>query len=140
MESWLARLMNPLCAASSGVPVGTPIRLTLTSEDVIHDFAVPAFRIKQDVLPGRYTETWFQATKAGEYELHCAEYCGTDHSVMGGSIIVMEDAAYEQWLHTGNVQTTLAESGQRLFTQYGCSGCHALNATVRAPLLNGIGK
>lgn len=120
------------------VPVDRPIKLTMTSQDVIHDFYIPAFRIKQDVLPGRYTEIWFQATQTGEFALHCAEYCGTDHSVMGGSIIVMDAAAYEQWLHTGNIQQTLAEGGERLFTRYGCSGCHGNNSTVKAPSLAGI--
>lgn len=120
------------------VPVGRPIKLIMTSQDVIHSFAVPAFRVKQDVLPGRYTEMWFQPTKAGTYALNCAEYCGTDHSVMGGSIIVMEQAAYEQWLRTGNIQASLAQGGQRLFTRYGCSGCHGLNSSVKAPNLAGI--
>jgi cytochrome c oxidase subunit 2 len=120
------------------VPIGRPIKLLMTSQDVIHSFYVPAFRIKQDVLPGRYTVTWFEATQAGEYPLNCAEFCGTDHAVMGGSIIALDPSDYEQWLHTGNIQTTLAAGGERLFREYGCSGCHGLNSTVHAPNLAGI--
>src|SRR5262249_10969958 len=80
------------------VPIGRPVRLTMTSEDVIHSFYVPAFRTKQDAVPGRYTSIWFEATKVGEYHLFCAEYCGTLHSGMIGHVVVMEPAAFEAWL------------------------------------------
>jgi cytochrome c oxidase subunit 2 len=120
------------------VPVGRPIRLTMTSQDVIHSFYIPAFRIKQDVLPGRYTSMWFQATKPGTYHLFCAEYCGTLHSGMIGSVVVMEPADFEEWLSSGAVRESMAAEGERLFRQYGCSGCHGRNATVRAPLLDGV--
>ncbi|HEX8834808.1 MAG TPA: cytochrome c oxidase subunit II [Abditibacteriaceae bacterium] len=120
------------------VPVGRPIKLTMTSEDVIHDFFIPAFRIKHDVLPGRYTQMWFTATTPGRYHLYCAEYCGTDHSAMVGSVVVMEPADYEKWLRTGNTHVTRAAAGERLFRQYGCSGCHGPNSSVKAPLLEGI--
>ncbi len=120
------------------VPVGRPVKLKMTSQDVIHSFFVPAFRIKQDVLPGRYTEQWFQPTKPGRYHLFCAEYCGTNHSLMGGWIDVMEPAEYERWLSAGESGETLAESGKKLFVQNHCAGCHGPNQAVKAPLLEGI--
>ena len=120
------------------VPVGRPIRLTMTSQDVIHSFYIPAFRVKQDVLPGRYTSMWFQATKPGTYHLFCAEYCGTLHSGMIGNVVVMEPSEFEEWLSSGAVKESMAAEGERLFRQYGCSGCHGPNATVRAPLLDGV--
>jgi cytochrome c oxidase subunit 2 len=109
------------------VPIGQPIKLTMTSEDVIHSFFVPAFRIKADVVPGRYTTTWFQATKAGRYHLFCAEYCGTEHSGMIGWIDVMEQADYQAWLgapQTGETGPPVASAGEGLFQKYGCVTCH----------------
>ena len=120
------------------VPLGYPVKLTITSQDVIHSFYIPAFRIKMDAVPGRYTSTWFEASKTGTFHLFCAEYCGTAHAGMGGQVVVMKPAEYEQWLRTGNPEESLAASGGRLFQQLGCSGCHSLNSTVRAPLLDGI--
>jgi cytochrome c oxidase subunit 2 len=120
------------------VPVGRDVKLTMTSEDVIHSFFVPAFRIKQDVLPGRYTTLWFKATKTGVFHLFCAEFCGTGHSGMVGTVTVMEPADYEKWLRTGNYQGSVAAAGQRLFIKSGCSGCHGQNSSVKAPLLEGI--
>lgn len=120
------------------VPVGRPVRLTMTSQDVIHSFYIPAFRVKQDVVPGRYTSMWFQPTKPGTYHLFCAEYCGTLHSGMIGKIVVMEPAEFEAWLQSGSERESMAAEGERLFRQYGCSGCHGKNATVRAPLLDGV--
>ena len=93
------------------VPAGRPVKMTLTSQDVIHSFYVPAFRIKQDALPGRYTQTWFEATKPGTYHLLCTEYCGTEHSQMGGTVHVMEPAAYAQWLETGESGGSNTEPG-----------------------------
>lgn len=120
------------------VPVGKPVRLTLTSEDVIHSFFVPAFRLKMDVIPGQYTQMWFTPTKPGTYRLFCAEFCGTLHSTMIGEVIVQEPAEYQAWLNQGPTPESLAESGARLFRAHGCSGCHAPNASVRAPLLEGV--
>src|SRR5947199_1879465 len=97
------------------VPVGRDVKLIMTSQDVIHSFFVPAFRTKQDVLPGRYTVAWFHATKAGTYHLFCAEYCGTQHSGMIGDIVVMEPAQYEAWLSGGGASGSLAETGQGIF-------------------------
>ena len=118
--------------------VGRPVKLVMTSQDVIHDFFVPAFRTKQDVVPGRYTTEWFTPTKIGVYHLFCAEYCGMDHSRMTGWVYVMESKDYAQWLASSTEGETVVASGARLFVARGCSGCHSPNATVRAPLLNGI--
>jgi cytochrome c oxidase subunit II len=120
------------------VPLGYPVKLTITSQDVIHSFYIPAFRIKMDAVPGRYTSTWFEASRTGIFHLFCAEYCGTAHAGMGGRVVVMKPAEYEQWLRTGNPEESLAASGERLFQQLGCSGCHSSNSTVRAPLLDGV--
>ncbi|HEX3837698.1 MAG TPA: cytochrome c oxidase subunit II [Steroidobacteraceae bacterium] len=120
------------------VPLGVPIRLTMTSQDVIHSFYVPAFRVKQDVLPGRYTQLWFMATKLGHYELFCAEYCGLDHSRMGGQIVVLRPSAFAQWLEGHAGPATLAAQGAALYRAHGCSGCHGANASIHAPDLNGL--
>lgn len=120
------------------LPVGRPVRLMMTSQDVIHSFFVPAFRTKQDVLPGRYTSVWFNPTRTGKYHLFCAEYCGTKHSGMIGWVYVMEPAEYERWLESGVVGASIAAEGATLFRQLGCSGCHGVNATVRAPMLDGV--
>lgn len=109
------------------VPVGRKVRLIMTSEDVIHDFFVPAFRTKADVMPGRYTTMWFEATKAGRYHLFCAEYCGMNHSGMVGSVIVMEPRDFDNWL-SGNIgSTTPAAAGQQLYQTLGCASCHGAN-------------
>jgi cytochrome c oxidase subunit 2 len=120
------------------VPRGRTIKLLLTSKDVIHSFFVPAFRLKQDAVPGAYTSLWFKPSVVGEYAMFCAEYCGTSHSRMQGRVVVMEPAAYQGWLKRGDIQTSLVTQGARLFRQYGCSGCHDANATVHAPMLNGV--
>jgi len=120
------------------VPRGQDIKLLLTSQDVIHSFFVPAFRLKQDAVPGAYTSLWFKPTVTGEYALFCAEYCGTDHSRMRGRVVVMAPEAYERWLHTRESSTSMATRGAKLFRQYGCSGCHVGNSTVHAPVLDGL--
>jgi len=121
------------------VPRGQPVRLVMTSQDVIHSFFVPAFRAKQDVLPGRYTELWFTATAAGRYHLFCAEYCGTDHAGMGsGEVIVMEPADFQRWLAAADGAPDAASRGAALFREFGCSGCHGANAAVHAPDLAGL--
>ena len=106
------------------VPVGQPVVLTMTSQDVLHDFYVPAFRVKADVLPGRFTTLWFEATKTGAYHLFCAEYCGTEHSLMGGTVYVMEPEKYMEWL-AGGPQKSPTEAGECLFSQCGCVTCHS---------------
>ena len=124
------------------VPTGRPILLTMTSEDVIHDFFVPAFRVKQDVVPGRYTTMWFEATKAGTYHLFCAEYCGTQHSHMIGQVVAMEPADYQAWLAgtTGGAATgvSMADAGRDLFAQLGCETCHKIGEQGRGPSLAGL--
>jgi cytochrome c oxidase subunit 2 len=120
------------------VPLGRNIKLTLASQDVIHSFFLPAFRIKQDVVPGRYTTLWFKADKLGSFHLFCSEYCGTHHSAMTGRVIVMTPAAYQSWLTKGAPGPTLAQQGEKLFRQFGCSGCHVNSTTVRAPPLEGV--
>ncbi len=120
------------------VPQGEPVVVTMTSQDVIHSFFIPAFRIKQDVLPGRYTRLWFTATQLGEFPLFCSEYCGSEHSQMTGRVIVMTPADYGRWLASGQAQPSMAQYGFALFRQLGCSGCHDARSTVHAPLLDGV--
>ncbi|MGH7828868.1 MAG: cytochrome c oxidase subunit II [Candidatus Binatia bacterium] len=120
------------------VPVGRAVKLTLASEDVIHSMFVPAFRVKQDAVPGRYTTVWFEATKTGRYRLFCAEYCGTQHSGMIGRVVVMAPAAYERWLGGGVSEISLADAGRNLFERLGCSTCHLPADTGRGPSLVGL--
>ena len=120
------------------VPVGQDVRLVMASQDVIHSFFIPALRIKQDVVPGRYETMWFRADKVGRYHLFCAEYCGTDHAHMGGWLTVMNARDFGNWLEAQGGQQALAAQGSELFRRYGCSGCHNPGGTVRAPDLNGV--
>ncbi len=120
------------------VPVGRDVKLIMTSQDVIHSWFVPAFRIKQDVLPGRYTTAWFRATKPGVYHLFCSQYCGTMHSGMIGQVVVMEPAQYQDWLSGGGASGSLAASGESLFQQLGCSTCHRSDTQGRGPNLVGL--
>ena len=122
------------------VPVDRDVRMIMTSQDVIHSFFVPAFRIKADVLPGRYTSTWFHATVPGTYHLFCSQYCGTQHSGMVGEVVVMDPAAYQQWAANGS-DGSLAQQGEAAFQQYGCSMCHRADYQGRGPnLVNLFGK
>jgi len=120
------------------VPVGRPVKLIMTSEDVIHDVFVPAFRIKADVVPGRYTHLWFQSTKPGHYRLFCAEYCGTKHSGMIGQVVVMEPSEYQTWLSGGAAEGSLASAGAKLFQDLACNTCHRPDAQGRGPVLEGL--
>lgn len=131
------------------VPVNTPIKLIITSQDVIHSYYIPAFRVKQDAVPGRYTTLWFEATKVGTYHMFCAEYCGTEHSKMIGKIYVMEQAEYETWLMSGSntavasIATdgsadSLAAMGAQIFQQQACQSCHMEADGPLAPTLNGV--
>ncbi len=119
------------------IPVGRRVKLTMTSEDVLHSFFVPAFRTKADVVPGRYTMTWFEATKPGVYHLFCTEYCGTQHSGMIGKVTVMEPADYQTWLSGGSNEPP-AQAGEKLFAGLGCSTCHLADGKGRGPKLNEI--
>ncbi len=116
------------------VPVGRPCKLMLTSEDVIHSFFVPAFRIHMDVLPGRYTSVWFQPTEVGTYHLFCSQYCGTSHAGMIGRIVVMEPNEYQKWLDL-SAEGSLALQGRKTFLRYRCISCHSADADARAPVL-----
>jgi len=119
------------------VPVGRDVKLILTSQDVIHSFSIPEFRIKQDVVPGRYTVAWFRATKPGSYHLFCTQYCGTEHSGMIGTIEVMEPAQYEAWMSGGSTGP-LSASGERIFAELGCATCHRSDSQGRGPNLQGM--
>jgi cytochrome c oxidase subunit 2 len=128
------------------LPVGRPVQLVMTSEDVIHDFSVPAFRIKHDVLPGRYSTLWFEATEPGTYHLFCTQLCGTGHSQMVGDIVAMSGPDYQKWLEQTGASGTMANEGKTLFMRFGCSGCHGgigaggsqSVSTVPAPPLAGL--
>jgi cytochrome c oxidase subunit 2 len=120
------------------VPVGRAVKLIMTSEDVIHDVFVPAFRIKADVVPGRYTQIWFEPTKPGRYHLFCAEYCGTRHSGMTGEVVVMEPDDFQVWLSGGHTEGALASAGARLFADLACNTCHRPGLQGRGPMLEGL--
>jgi cytochrome c oxidase subunit II len=120
------------------VPVGQAVKLVLGSEDVIHSFYIPAFRVKMDAVPGRSTTMWFQATEPGEYHLFCAEYCGMNHSGMIGRIVVMNPADFETWLAGGKPAGSMSEEGEKLFTSLGCSTCHLPDGKGRGPKLQGV--
>jgi len=122
------------------VAVGQPVKLTMASEDVIHSFSIPAFRIKHDVVPGHYDTVWFTPTKAGHYHLFCTEYCGNQHASMGGWVDVLDRQDYVKWQSGGGgtTQGTLAEQGQTQFEQLGCSQCHLLDQQGRCPNLRGL--
>jgi cytochrome c oxidase subunit 2 len=140
-RQWMWKIQHPTGQREINelhVPIGQPVKLTMTSQDVIHSFFIPAFRVKQDVVPGMYSQLWFQATEPGTYHLFCAEYCGAEHSRMIGSVVAMDPKDYEAWLQSGTVQESMVQGGERLFRDKGCSGCHAGNSSVRAPLLNGV--
>lgn len=146
-KQWMWKVQHPEGRAEINemhVPAGQPIKLIMTSQDVIHDFFVPAFRVKKDVLPGRYTSLWFEATKPGSYHLFCSQYCGTQHSGMVGRIIVMEPTAYSAWLSGGGTGgpagggASMASAGERLFQRLGCVSCHLATDSGRGPSLIGL--
>ncbi|HEY6272142.1 MAG TPA: cytochrome c oxidase subunit II [Terriglobales bacterium] len=120
------------------VPTGRPIRVTLISQDVIHDLFVPAFRVKMDVLPNRYTYVWFTPTQVGTYHLFCSQYCGTNHSGMVGEVTVMKPQDYAEWLASGKAEGSLASQGEKLFQEFGCITCHRPDSGARGPNLQGL--
>jgi len=139
-KQWMWKLQHPEGQREINelhIPVNRPVKLILTSEDVIHDFFVPAFRVKVDVVPGRFVHAWFQATKPGRYHLFCSQYCGTNHSGMIGTVVVMEPDEYRRWL-TSRAEGSLALEGRKLFLKYQCVSCHSANANARAPVLEGL--
>jgi cytochrome c oxidase subunit 2 len=119
------------------VPVGRPVKLTITSQDVIHSVFVPEFRVHMDAVPGRYNVTWFEATRTGTFHLYCSQYCGTDHSRMIGQVVVLDAEAYERWL-ASKADNGLAVKGRKLFQKLQCVTCHSANAQARAPVLEGL--
>lgn len=140
-KQWMWKFQHPTGQREINelhVPVGQSIKLILASEDVIHSFFVPAFRMKADVLPGRYQIAWFQATRTGTFHLFCAEYCGTKHAGMGGSIIVMEPSEFQTWLSGGPTEGSPVQQGQKLFADLGCITCHRPDGTGRGPVLQGV--
>ena len=140
-KQWMWKIQHPDGTREINqlhVPIGRPVRITLGSEDVIHDFSLPAFRVKMDAVPGKLTTLWFEATKVGTYHIFCAEYCGTKHSGMIGEVIAMEPQEYEMWLAGGRTSGTPVENGQRLFTDLACITCHKTDSTGRGPSLLGV--
>ena len=139
-KQWMWKIQHPTGQREINqlhIPVGRNIHLTMISQDVLHSFALPEMRVKHEVLPGRYTELWFQATKPGTYHLFCTQYCGTKHSGMIGEVIVMDPNAYEVWLSGGTEGGSLASNGEKLFTSLGCITCHSGESGARGPNLNG---
>lgn len=141
-KQWMWRFQHPSGVREIDelhVPAYTPVRLAMTSEDVIHDLYLPALRLKQDILPDRYTYEWFTATKIGTYHLTCAEYCGTNHSVMAGKLVIVAPQDYARWTAAQPQGDDLAHQGDVLFHTVGCSGCHdSPGATVHAPDLRNL--
>jgi cytochrome c oxidase subunit 2 len=136
-KQWMWKMQHPEGQREINelhVPVGRSVKLLLTSEDVIHSFFVPDFRIHVDVLPGRYTSVWFQPTRAGTYHLFCSQYCGTNHAGMVGRIVVMERVEYQEWLHL-HAEGSLALQGRKTFLKYRCLSCHSADENARAPVL-----
>jgi cytochrome c oxidase subunit II len=138
-KQWMWKIQHPEGKREINelhVPVNQPVRLIMTSEDVLHSFYIPAFRIKRDTVPGRYATLWFEADKIGEYHLFCAEFCGNEHSRMIGRVVVMSPDDYDAWLQTERGETP-AEAGERLFSELRCEGCH-MNGDGTAPSLDGL--
>ena len=120
------------------VPTGQPVQLTMISQDVFHSFSIPEFRIKREVIPGRYSTVWFNATTPGTYHLFCTQYCGTNHSAMIGTITVLSPADFKKWTDESTSGMSLAQNGERLFASMGCNACHSGNAAARGPSLAGV--
>jgi len=120
------------------VPTGQPIQLTMISQDVFHSFSIPDFRIKREVIPGRYSTVWFEATTPGTYHIFCTQYCGTNHSVMIGEVTVLSPDDYKKWTEGSTSGMSLAQNGERLFASMGCNACHSGTAAARGPNLAGV--
>src|SRR5712672_3876271 len=141
-KQWMWKLQQPDGRKEINelhVPVGRNVRLIMGSEDVIHDFSVPSFRVKMDVVPGHYNTMWFRPTKVGKYHFFCSQYCGTDHAVMGGWVTVMEPMDYSAWLSgSSDASANPVAGGEKLFVEKACNTCHLPDGTGRAPSLNGL--
>jgi cytochrome c oxidase subunit 2 len=139
-KQWMWKVQHPNGVREVNdlhVPVDTPVLLNMTSQDVLHSYYLPAMRVKQDIIPGRFTYLWFEATKEGTFPIFCAEYCGTEHSLMGGHVTVMSQEAYVEWL-AGGPKKTPVEAGEFLFQQRGCVTCHSGLKDARGPDLTGV--
>jgi len=140
-KQWMWKVQHPEGVREINemhVPIGRPVRITLGSEDVLHDYSIPAFRVKMDAVPGKLTTLWFEATVPGRYHIFCAEYCGTKHSGMIGEVIAMQPQDYEVWLAGGRSTGTAAQNGERLFSDLACVTCHKTDTTGRGPSLLGV--
>jgi cytochrome c oxidase subunit 2 len=141
-KQWMWKLQQPTGLREINelhVPTGRNVRLIMASEDVIHDFSVPAFRVKMDVVPGHYNTMWFRPTRAGRYRFYCSQYCGTNHAIMGGWVTVMDPPEYAAWLSgASGADADPVVAGGKLFTEKACITCHIGNGTGRAPSLNGL--
>ncbi len=140
-KQWMWKIQYPDGKAeinSLHVPIGQPVKLTMASEDVIHSFSIPAFRVRHDVMPGHYSSLWFTPTKAGHYHLFCTEYCGMGHASMGGWVDVLGEREYANWSSGGGTGGSLAGQGEKLFAQNGCSTCHLMDQQGRCPVLKGL--
>jgi cytochrome c oxidase subunit II len=140
-KQWMWKVQQPTGLKEINelhVPVGRDVRLVLASEDVIHDFSIPAFRVKMDVVPGHYNTMWFRPTQPGRYRLYCSQYCGTNHALMGGWITVMEPADYAAWLSGASGVDNPLAAGEKLFAEKACITCHFSDGKGRAPSLNGV--
>ena len=120
------------------VPAGRPVQLTMISQDVFHSFSIPDFRVKREVIPGRYSTVWFQATEPGTYHIFCTQYCGTNHSAMIGDVTVLSPDDYQKWTQESTSGMSLAQNGERLFASMGCNACHSGAAAARGPNLAGV--
>lgn len=145
-KQWMWKIQHPSGKREINelhLPINRPVKLTITSEDVIHSVFIPAFRVKKDAVPGRFNSVWFEPTKLGEYHLFCTEYCGTEHSLMIGRVTVMEDDAYSTWADSGpgvmvKAGGSLESQGEALFSQLGCKTCHSGEKGAQGPALDGV--
>jgi cytochrome c oxidase subunit 2 len=140
-KQWMWKFQHPSGRAEINtvhLPLGRPVRIVLSSQDVIHSFYVPAFRVKKDAVPGRYTQVWFVPTRKGRYRLLCAEFCGADHARMEGAAIVVDETEYARWAAENDGRTSLVADGAALYGALGCAGCHDPGSTVHAPPLAGL--
>jgi len=140
-KQWMWKMQYPNGGSEINelhVPMNQPVKLTMASEDVIHSFSIPAFRVRHDVVPGHYDSLWFTPSKPGRYRLFCTEYCGMLHSKMVGWVNVMEEREYAEWMSGGGTGGSLAQQGETLFAQFGCSTCHLMDQQGRCPVLKGL--
>jgi cytochrome c oxidase subunit 2 len=140
-KQWMWKVQHPEGVREINelhVPLGRPVRLTIGSEDVIHDFSIPAFRMKIDAVPGKLTTMWFTATEKGSFHIFCSQYCGTKHAGMVGTVVVMDPLEYEAWIAVGRSSASSVETGEKLFADLSCNTCHKQDSSGRGPSLIGV--